>query len=583
MLSSVGSMPQIVELADPGVPDSRGPIRFLWWLLTRQRGRIALSALWSTLWLATVIAPPYLVQRAIDDGLARDDSGALLGWAAILVAVGVLNAVFGLLRHRVMTYIRTGTALCTARVLVRHTVRLGAALPRSVSAGETVNIGATDIWRIARAYLVTGPGIGSVLAYLGVAVLLVSISPALAIVVLVGVPLVALTVSPLLGRMQRAETRYRARQGGLTARVGDIVGGLRVLGGIGGKDLFAGHYRRHSADLRDEGYRVGAVTSWINAISAGIPGVFVACVVWLGARMAVAGEISTGQLVAVYGFVAALAIPVFFVIESVDELGRAVVSARRVTAVLALEPAPDAGPHVPAPRGPAELHDPDTGLTVGAGRFVGVVTADSTVASALIDRLARYRDSATTWGGIPLRDIELGEIRDRVLAADPDARLFAGSLRDVLAVGGDRSADELRSAITDAVASDVVDALPDGFESTMDGQARGVSGGQRQRLRLARALLAESEVLLLTEPTSAVDAHTEAAIAARIRARRTGRTTVVVTSSPLVLDQADEVAYLSDGVVAATGTHARLLTAEPGYRRLVFGGAEDEDLAEASR
>lgn len=101
-----------------------------------------------------------------------------------------------------------------------------------------------------------------------------------------------------------------------------------------------------------------------------------------------------------------------------------------------------------------------------------------------------------------------------------------------------------------------------------------MSGGQRQRVRLARALLADPEVLLAAEPTSAVDAHTEAVIADRLCDARSGRTTLVTTTSPLLLDRADIVHYLVNGRVAATGTHRELLDSQPGYRRLVSRGLE---------
>ena len=128
-----------------------------------------------------------------------------------------------------------------------------------------------------------------------------------------------------------------------------------------------------------------------------------------------------------------------------------------------------------------------------------------------------------------------------------------------------------------AVADDIVLGLPDGLDSAVDAQGRSLSGGQRQRVRLVRALLADPEVLLAVEPTSALDAHTEAAVAARLRAARSGRTTVVTSTSPLVLDQVDTVYYLVDGKVAAVGGHRELLDGEPGYRALVARDADETD------
>jgi ABC-type multidrug transport system fused ATPase/permease subunit len=123
----------------------------------------------------------------------------------------------------------------------------------------------------------------------------------------------------------------------------------------------------------------------------------------------------------------------------------------------------------------------------------------------------------------------------------------------------------------------VVDSLPDGLDSPVGARASTLSGGQRQRVRLARALLAEPDVLILLDPTSAVDSHTEARIADRLREARAGRTTVVVTSSPLLLGRADAVAYLSEGRVAAIGRHAELLERDPDYRAMVSRTADAED------
>jgi ABC-type multidrug transport system fused ATPase/permease subunit len=174
----------------------------------------------------------------------------------------------------------------------------------------------------------------------------------------------------------------------------------------------------------------------------------------------------------------------------------------------------------------------------------------------------------------------LPQVRRRILVADNEADLFAGTLREV--VSGrwgpyDKDDATIDRAVHAAVAQDIVRALPDGLDSLLDAQGRNLSGGQRQRIRLVRALLADPEVLLALEPTSALDAHTEAAVAARLRAVRSGRTTLVTGTSPLLLDQADTVYYLVDGKVAAVGSHRKLLGEEPGYRALVARGAEDED------
>lgn len=564
----------------PGEPDIRGPLRYIWWLIVSQRRRVLAGSLLGSGWMVGLMVPPYLLSRAIDDGLTAANSSALLGWTGALFGVGVLNAWLAVTRHRVMTRVRMDAAFRSIRVVTEHTTRLGAVLPRHMSSSDVLTIGFTDVVQISNVLTITGPGVGAVLAYGVVAVLLLSVSPPLAVVVLLGVPVLVVLVGPLLGRLRGVESAYRDQYGLLTTRLVDLVEGLRVLGGLGGKEVYATRYRDHSRALRTEGYRVAAVTSCIQALAVGLPTVFLAGVTWLAARMAAEGSLTTGQLVSVYGYAAVLVVPVAFFIEGGQDLSRGQVAARRLVRFLALRPhSDDPSAGLDAPAGPSVLHDPASGVDIRPGRFTALAGADPQESALVVERLGRFVDSEAVWGGVPLREIALSRIRARILVADNEAALFAGPLR--AAVGGriDHPADALSRAVDAAMVGDIVRGLPDGLDSAIAAQGRDLSGGQRQRVRLARALLAGPEVLLAVEPTSAVDAHTEAAVITRLRAHRDGLTTVVTTTSPLVLDRADIVCHLVDGRVAATGTHRELLATEPDYRRLVSRAA-DEDVNE---
>ncbi|MGW5123982.1 ABC transporter transmembrane domain-containing protein [Streptomyces sp. NPDC004069] len=571
---------------DPGDADRRSGPRYLWWLVTRQPGRSVAGAVFGSIWMVLLAATPYLMAKAIDEGLEPGDMGALAGWTTLLFLVGAFNAWLSIMRHRTMTRVRMDANFRTVKVVVRQAVRLGATLPAQVGAGEVVTIGVGDVQTISQSLTVVGPGVGAVVAYLVVAGLLLTLSVPLAVVVLVGVPLLGVIVGPLLGRLQGTETEYRERQGVLTARIGDLAGGLRVLNGLGGKSLFADAFRRDSQGLRAQGYRVGAVTSWIQALGVGLPTLFLAVVTWLAARMAAQGAISIGELVSVYGYVAVLAgWPVAFLIEGSYQLSRGVVAARRVVRLLRLEPAPDAGT-ADAPAEPSPLHDPESGVRVLPGRLTALAAARPADAAAVVDRLGRYAPSEATWGGMRLDRIALPRVRERILVADHEADLFAGTLRHLVGgcrEPGDIDEAEIARAVRTAAADDIVQGLPEGLDSAIDAQGRNLSGGQRQRVRLVRALLADPEVLLAVEPTSALDAHTEATVADRLRAAREGRTTVVTTTSPLVLDRADVVHFLVDGKVTATGSHQRLLAEEAGYRALVARDASSDAAEEVVR
>ncbi|TWD84199.1 ABC-type multidrug transport system fused ATPase/permease subunit [Kribbella amoyensis] len=555
----------------PSENDLAGSFRYLFWLTRSQARRVVVGALLGTVWTVGLAVPPWVLSRAVDDGLVGGDTSALIGWALVLLAVFVLNALLSIGRHRTMTKIRMDASFRSVRATVLHTSRLGASLSRRVNAGEVVTVGITDVYTVAQALTVTGPGIGAVIAYAVVAVVLFTISPLLAAVILAGVPLLALAIGPFLQRIERTGGDYRVHQGQLTTRLVDALAGLRVLNGLGGKEFVADRYEEKSQELVERGYRVAGPASWVGALSTGLPALFLAAVVWLSARMAATNQISIGDLVAVYGYVAVLVIPVSAFIEGGGDLARAKVAGQRIIDLLTLPPAqPDDRDPAPLPHGCGPLIDPGSDVVVRPGLLTAVVSARPTEAITVIERLGQLTtDTSVTWDGVLLDDAAREELRRRLVVADNDAEVFAGTVRDIVAGRLDPDDDRIREALHVAVAEDVVEALPDGLDASIAAGGNDLSGGQRQRIRLARAVYARPDILLAVDPTSAVDANTEAAMVDRIRAARRDTTTVITTTSPLVLDRADEVIVLVDGQASSVGTHADLLHKDPYYRDLV--------------
>ncbi|SCL19643.1 ABC-type multidrug transport system, ATPase and permease component [Micromonospora nigra] len=554
---------------DPGVPDARSATRYLIWLAGRHKVLFTAGILLAVVWMVAQALMPAAVGRAIDALTARD-RGGLVTWGLVLLALGVVQAVAGILRHRFAVHNFLGGAYRTVQLTVGAANRLGAALPRRVAAGEVVSIGTADISHIGHALDITARGTGSLVAVGVVAVVLLAASVPLGLVVVLGVPLLMAVVGLLIRPLHRQQRAYRDSEGALTTRAGDIVSGLRVLRGVGGEETLSARYRAQSQGLRVDGLRVARIESLLEAAQILLPGAFLVVVTWLGARFALRGEITAGQLVAFYGYTAFLVSPLRNLTEAVDRLTRGHVAARRVVRLLGLAPELTDPPRpVAVPGGPGDLVDVASGVTVPAGRFTALAATSPQDAAAVVDRLGRYVDSDATLHGVPLRDVALATVRERILVADNDAHLFTGPLRAELDPH-DRADDAaVLAALAAAGATDIVEALPDGLHSRVAERGREFSGGQRQRLRLARALVADPEALLLVEPTSAVDAHTEARIAERLGAARAGRTTLVCTTSPLMLGRADRVVFVEDGKAVACGTHAELLDSEPRYRATV--------------
>ena len=563
-----------LPVTDPGVPDCRSAGRYLFWVARQVAPTMVGAMLLAIVWMVSQALMPAAIGRAIDAGFGARSLPGLATWSGVLLGLGILQAVAGILRHRMAVFNWLSGAYRTVQLVTAHAARLGATLPKRLATGEVVSIGTADINHIGGALDITARGAGAVVAIVTVAVILLRTSMPLGLVVVIGVPVLMAVVGLLIRPLHKRQQSYRDQQGTLTTRAGDIVAGLRVLRGIGGEAVFAGRYRAESQELRGAGVRVARVESVLEAAQVLLPGCFVVLVTWLGARFAVHGEITPGQLVAFYGYAAFLMGPLRTITDVIDRLIRGHVSARRVVRVLSLEPAiADPPAAVPVPRDglavAGELTDPASGVTIRPGRLTAIAAADPQDAATIADRLGRYADSDATLCGVPLRDLDRATVRRLILVADNDARLFSGPLRSELDPAGRASEADLVAALYAADARDIVDALPEGLDALVAERGREFSGGQQQRLRLARTLLAEAPILVLVEPTSAVDAHTEARIAARLGAARPGRTTVVCTTSPLMLDRADRVVYVEDGKAVAEGTHAELLAGEPRYAATV--------------
>lgn len=564
---------------DPGRPDLRSPARFLLWTGRRQGRTLAIGVLFGVVWMVAQALVPAAIGRGLQAGVAGRDLTAAAEWSLVVLGLAVIQAVFGVLRHRTAVSNWLQASFRAMQLLGRHSADVGVAIRAKLPTGEIVAAATNDALRLGGAFDVTARLAGALVSYLVVAVILLSTSVTIGLVVLLGVPAMVLLLGPLLRPLQRRERAQREVAGKLTALGADTVAGLRVLRGIGGEPAFLARYRERSTELRDVGYQVALPQATLDAAQVMLPGVFLVLVTWLGARLALSGEVDVGDLVAFYGYAFFLVIPIRTAVEAADKMTRALVGASRIIAVLETRPEL-AEPAVAAaePAAGATLTDPRSGLVVEPGTLLALVSGDPDETAAIALRLGRLADDDTgggpTLGGTPLRDLPLATLRRRVLVSEAEPRMFTGRLRNELDPWAQDPDDAaLMAALEVAAAHDVLDALPEGLDAEVDEAGRGFSGGQRQRLALARALVADPEILILVEPTSAVDAHTEALVAERLHgSRQDGRTTVLTSASPLLLDRCDDVAYVEAGRVVARGRHRDLLASSPGYRDTVTRG-----------
>jgi ABC-type multidrug transport system fused ATPase/permease subunit len=435
-----------------------------------------------------------------------------------------------------------------------------------------VTVGVSDISLIGQTLEVGARGVGGGLTgFIAVGVAMLLASWQVGLLVLVAVPLILFITARLARTLRSRQSQLRTDQGKLTDEAVDIVRGLRVLRGLGGEELFAGRYREASQRLRVTALGQGRATALLGATRTLLPGMLLAGVVALAGELVLARQLGAGQVVAFYGYATYLAIPTNQITFAVTKAMQGHVAAANVVRLLGIRPDIEPGSQLGALPSHGVLADPASGLRVPAVGLTAVVCAAADTV-LLADRFGRQVESGVTYAGVPLAELPLAGVRERILVTTAQEHLFAGPLRRGLdpkdRLNGSGSDEPLWAAIDAAAARDIVEFLPNGLDTEVAAGGREFSGGQQQRLRLARALMADPEVLILIDPTSAVDANTENRMAEGTARLRDGRATVVFTTSILLLRRADHVALVLDGTVAAEGSHDALM-ADERYRSLV--------------
>lgn len=446
--------------------------------------------------------------------------------------------------------------------------------------GALLSIATSDVLRVGLVHRSLAGAAAASTALLVGAVAFFRISVPLGAFVVLGAP-VLLVVMHVLGRsLERRSSIEQAEAARAAALATDLISGLRVVKGIGAEAPAADWYRRASRGSLQATLRAANAEAGYEGVTLLLSGGFLALVALVSGRLALADQISVGDFVASVGLAQFLLGPMYRFSSLGANFARSRASAQRVAEVLG---APSAvnngfGRMPPALTGEIRFRNVTHGglrgvsFDVMPGELVGLVLTDPADATSLLHCLSRAVDPASgsiELDGIPLKTLEPDAVHAAILVAAHDADLFEGTLRDNVAAAAADSA-QVDAALVAAAADQVAATLPNGIDSHLTERGRSLSGGQRQRVALARALAADPPVLVVHDPTTAVDAVTEAQIAKGIRAMRSGRTTLLITSSPALLAVCDRVIFLDHGAVMAGGSHEDLAEYHAPYRAAVL-------------
>ncbi|RAY14945.1 ABC transporter ATP-binding protein [Actinomadura craniellae] len=537
------------------------PGRFLLRVIFSVRRVSVPAMLLAIVWQVGESAVPVVMGLAIDRALATGDEGQLVLWLGVLVALYVALTSAARLSLRLTAY-----AVQVLQHRLRGTLSTGVLHPVGGTAraldGSVVSVMTNDVARLSNAVILTIIPVSRITAIGFIAASLLATHWLLGLVVLFGAPVAVWSMGVLSERLSRDTREYQELLSSTVGQATDLVAGYRVIKGVRAEAEAIGRYRRASQETLVGARRNAGLLGKFLAGSGVVSGTFVAAVMGLAGWFAVDGQLSIGGLITAVGLAQAL-LPQIQAIAStsIPNLAGARASSARVLDVLRNNATSTAGPDDATRREVTALPEldvvvpsisgPGVTIRVEPGELVGVRADDRTAArvvEALLDPQAEGGVEARL-DGIAARELSPVEYRSRVTVAPHRATLFSGTLRDnvaVIAGPPERVDAAVRAAACDDFAADLDVPVGEGGNR--------LSGGQRQRVALARALASDAPVLVLHDPTTAVDSVTEHTIAGRLRGVRAGRSTLLIASTPALLAACDRVVELPDDVPAPART-----------------------------
>jgi ATP-binding cassette subfamily B protein len=585
---------------EPASP--RGRISALALLLPFARpyaGWIALTFLGALLATLTQLVVPLVTARLVDGPIAEGDRAGLVPLLAVALCFGLAEAALFFLRRWAMNHSSLSLERDLRDAVYRRLQRLPIAFHDRWSSGQLLSRATSDISTI-RQFV----GFSAVFLVVN----LVTCAVVGALLVLTYWPLglaVLLTSVPLIVLGQRWERRYNAQsrlvqdeQGELATDVEESVQGIRVLKALGRGGLMFRRYDTKATRLRRFQEEKARTLGRLWGIFEFHPQVTMALILVGGALAVRAGDLTIGGLV---GFVALFTVLIWPILSLGFLLAHAQESASACDRIRELLDAPLTVTDRPGAR-PVEIGTParlrferigfrypgsplpvldgvDLDLAPGETvALVGATGSGKTTLTALVNRLHDVTTGRITLDGVDVRDLPLTQLRTVVATAFEDATLVSLSVRETRTLGRPDATDEQVAEAIEVAQAGFVHELPWGLDTRIGEQGLSLSGGQRQRLALARAVLGRPSVLVLDDPLSALDVHTEALVEEALRRVLAGTTALVVAHRPSTVLLADRVALLAEGRIAAVGRHRDLLAEVPAYRDLL---AQDSELAEA--
>lgn len=471
------------------------------------------------------------------DGVQRGRFDIVLVASGVLALVVVARVASSVIAHAVGRNAEIDLAVGRKRGVGAHLVANRSVIGDRVGLGDAVETAETDTETIAGVVGVARSLVVSMVTFVAIGAYLVVNSWVIGGAIVAGALCIAFFLPGLIGSLEQPLEAQRARAGVVAGLAADAAAGLRDLRGVGAEDVFLRRFRRASAKMRLAGLRVARRRAIIAGVQVAIPSAFVLLILGLALWQWRSGDQTAGDLVTYYGLGVFLVGPVGSFIGAWNEVPAIAVAARREQELL------DAGHPPRAGRGgtpTGDLVDEISGVVAHPAEFVLVTGAELTTLRSVAARLVGAAEaSSASVGTTRWSDWSEGATRRHAVMLDSDARLVSGTVREILGARDDHHA----RAVLQAAAAD--DFIGDDLDREVSEGGRDLSGGQVRRLLLAQALAADTEVLVLVEPTRSLDVVTERHLLGRLARHRAGRTTIVCAQARAVSAVANRVVVVN--------------------------------------
>lgn len=522
----------------------------------------------------------------LDDTVGDDRILVLLVSVVAILTLAVTRGIFYYYQALLTSQAGQEVVMSLRRKLFAHLQRLSLSFHNRSSTGDLLTRLTGDI-NMLRELLV-----GALLSVIGESVILVGfvfvmflMEWRLALVAVIVIPVVFILLSVFSARIRQAATKQRRREGELASRLHQVLSGIHVVQAFAREDEEDERLRSLNKRSLRSGLKATRLEAQLNRSIEVTLAVATALTLGFGSLQVIEGRLSPGELIVFAAYMQSFYRPLRRISRVTERASKASSCLERVTSVLDQAPAVrDGGATAPALSGEIAfecvsfaylagcpvLRDVD--LAIPAGRcvaLVGATGAGKSTLLALIPRLWDVTDGRLLLDGRDVRDFTLRSLRDQVSLVPQDGMLFSGTFRENIAYGRPHADDSaIVAAARAAQLHDFIRSQPGGYEAPIGERGVTLSGGERQRLAIARALVKDAPIVLLDEPTTGLDAESEALVVSALERLLANRTALVIAHRLTTIERADEIVVLHGGRVVERGTHAELLHASGRYRAL---------------